>query len=56
MKESKKVILGVMKKHLEKNDKFESQVLNLALKKIDGARTMGGAFTIQKAENVCSCR
>lgn len=41
MKESKKVILGVMKKHLEKNDKFESQVLNLALKKIDGAKDDG---------------
>lgn len=41
MKESKKVILGVIKKHLEKNDKFESQVLNLALKKIDGAKDDG---------------
>lgn len=41
MKESKKVILGVMKKHLEKNDKFESQVIKLALKKIDGAKDDG---------------
>jgi hypothetical protein len=38
MKESKKVILGVIKKHLEKNDKIESQVLNLAIKKLDGAK------------------
>lgn len=41
MKENKKVILGVIKKHLERSDKFESQVLKLALKKMDGARDDG---------------
>lgn len=41
MKESKKVILGVMKKHLERSDKFESQVIDLALNKLDGARDDG---------------
>ena len=45
MKESKKVILGVMKKHLERTDKFESQVLAFALKKMDGGRDDGwGVF------------
>lgn len=41
MKENKKVILGVLKKHLERGDKFESQVLELAVKKMDGARDDG---------------
>lgn len=41
MKDYKKVILGVVKKHLERNDKFESQVLELAIKKADGARDDG---------------
>ena len=41
MKENKKVILGVIKKHLERSDKFENQVLKLALKKMDGARDDG---------------
>lgn len=41
MKESKKVILGVMKKHLEHGDRFESQVLDLTLSKMDGARDDG---------------
>ena len=41
MKSNKKVILGVIKKHLESSDKFESQVLELALKKIEGSRDDG---------------
>lgn len=41
MKENKKVILGVIKKHLERGDKFESQALELALKKMDGAKDDG---------------
>lgn len=41
MKDNKKVILGVIKKHLERSDKFENQVLQLALKKMDGARDDG---------------
>lgn len=36
MKESKKVILGVMKKHLEHGDWFESQALDLTLSKMEG--------------------
>ena len=30
MKEKKKIVLDVLKKHLERTDKFESQVLELA--------------------------
>lgn len=41
MKDKKKVILGVLKKHLERVDKFESQVLALAIKKAEGARDDG---------------
>lgn len=41
MKDNKKVILGAIKKHLEGSDKFESQVLKLALKKMDGVRDDG---------------
>uniref|UniRef100_UPI003FF1252B hypothetical protein n=1 Tax=Prevotella sp. TaxID=59823 RepID=UPI003FF1252B len=37
MKESKKVILGVMKKHLEHGDWFESQALDLTLSKMEGS-------------------
>ena len=37
MKESKKVILGVMKKNIARDDKFENLVLNLALRKMNGA-------------------
>ena len=45
MKEQKKIILDVLKKHLERTDKFESQVLELALKQADGARDDGwGVF------------
>ena len=38
MKEDKKVILGVLKKNIEREDKFENLVLNLALKKMAGAK------------------
>ena len=45
MKEQKKIILDVLKKHLERTDKFESQVLELALEQADGARDDGwGVF------------
>lgn len=45
MKEKKKIVLDVQKKHLERTDKFESQVLELALKQADGARDDGwGVF------------
>lgn len=45
MKEKKKIVLDVLKKHLERTDKFESQVLELALKQADGARDDGcGVF------------
>ena len=48
MKESKKVILGVMKKHLEHGDRFESQVLDLTLSKMDGARDDGWGVCYSK--------
>lgn len=38
MKESKKLILGMLKKNVEREDKFENLVLNLALRKLKGAR------------------
>lgn len=45
MKDKKKVILGVLKKHLERADKFESQVLELALGKKESSRDDGwGVF------------
>lgn len=45
MKEKKKIVLDVLKKHLERTDKFESQVLELALKQADSARDDGwGVF------------
>ena len=45
MKEKKKVIQGMLKKHLEHADKFESQVLELALSKKESSRDDGwGVF------------
>lgn len=38
MKESKKVLLNVMKKSVEREDKFENLVINLAIRKMTGAR------------------
>lgn len=41
MKEKKKVILSVLKKKLAQGDEVESQVIDLAMKKLDGARDDG---------------
>ena len=38
MKENKKLIKDVLKKTLNREDKFENLVLNLALKKMAGAK------------------
>ena len=38
MKENKKLIKDALKKHLDREDKFENLVLNLALKKMAGAK------------------
>lgn len=48
MKDKKKVILGVMKKHLSNDYKFESQVIALAMKKMDGARDDGWGVVYSK--------
>ena len=45
MKESKKVIVSILKKSKERGDKFENQVLALAIKQMEGARDDGwGVF------------
>lgn len=45
MKDKKKVFLSVLKKHLERADKFENQVVELALNKKEGTRDDGwGVF------------
>lgn len=45
MKEIKKVIVNILKKRKERGDKFENQVLALAIKQMDGARDDGwGVF------------
>ncbi|WP_255327169.1 hypothetical protein [Prevotella sp. HUN102] len=36
MKEDKKIIANILKKNAEREDKFENQVLNLALKRVYG--------------------
>lgn len=41
MKDKKKVFLSVLKKHLERADKFESQVMELALNKKESSRDDG---------------
>ena len=38
MKENKKLIKDVLKKHVNREDKFENLVLNLALKRMAGAK------------------
>ena len=48
MKEKKKLFLGVMKKHLDKDYKFENQAIELALKKMDGARDDGWGVIYSK--------
>lgn len=49
MKDKKKVFLSVLKKHLERADKFESQVMELALNKKEGSRDDGWGVTPRAA-------
>ena len=57
MKEKKKIVLDVLKKHLEHTDKFESQVLELALKQADGARDDGwGVFYSKSGKRLITAK
>lgn len=57
MKEKKKIVLDVLKKHLERTDKFESQVLELALKQADGARDDGwGVFYSKSGKRLIAAK
>lgn len=38
MKENKKAVMAILKKNAKRQDKFENMVLNLALRKMDGAK------------------
>ena len=48
MKEIKKVIVNILKKRKERGDKFENQVLALAIKQMDVPAMMDGACSIQR--------
>ena len=53
MKENKKLIKDVLKKTLNREDKFENLVLNLALKKMAGAKDdAAGVFYSKKQKRV----
>ena len=53
MKENKKLIKDVLKKTLNREDKFENLVLNLALKKMTGAKEdAAGVFYSKKQKKV----
>ena len=57
MKEKKKIVLDVLKEHLERTDKFESQVLELALKQADGARDDGwGVFYSKSGKRLIAAK
>lgn len=57
MKDYKKAILGILKKRKDSGDKFESQVLKLTLKQIDGARDDGwGVFYSKNGKNLVSAK
>ena len=57
MKEKKKIVLDVLKKHLERTDKFENQVLSLALKQADGARDDGwGVFYSKSGKRLIAAK
>lgn len=57
MKDYKKAILGILKKRKYSGDKFESQVLKLALKQMDGARDDGwGVFYSKNGKSLVSAK
>lgn len=57
MKDYKKAILGILKKRKDSGDKFESQVLKLTLKQIDGARDDGwGVFYSKNGKSLVSAK
>ncbi len=57
MKDYKKAILGILKKRKDSGDKFESQVLKLTLKQMDGARDDGwGVFYSKNGKSLVSAK
>lgn len=52
MKENKKLIKDVLKKTLNREDKFENLVLNLALKKMTGAKEDAAGVFYSKKQKV----
>lgn len=57
MKEKKKVFLDVLKKHLARADKFESQVMELALNKKEGSRDDGwGVFYSKSGKRLIAAK
>lgn len=57
MKDYKKANLGILKKRKDSGDKFESQVLKLTLKQMDGARDDGwGVFYSKNGKSLVSAK
>lgn len=57
MKDYKKAILGILNKRKDSGDKFESQVLKLTLKQMDGARDDGwGVFYSKNGKSLVSAK
>lgn len=57
MKDYKKAILGILKKRKDSGDRFESQVLKLTLKQMDGARDDGwGVFYSKNGKSLVSAK
>ena len=57
MKDYTKAILGILKKRKDSGDKFESQVLKLTLKQMDGARDDGwGVFYSKNGKSLVSAK
>ena len=57
MKDKKKIFLSVLKKHLERADKFESQVMELALNKKEGSRDDGwGVYYFKSGKRLISAK
>ena len=57
MKDYKKAILGILKKRKDSGDKFESQVLKLTLKQMDGACDDGwGVFYSKNGKSLVSAK
>lgn len=57
MKDYKKAILGILKKRKDSGDKFESQVLKLTLRQMDGARDDGwGVYYSKNGKSLVSAK